>query len=162
MSTIQVNSLHRLEQASFTQSTSVIELNRTERLSKHFRSVKQIKQFNDLLFYAAAMQDQPSYPRPSIYNEAIIQPKLTITKLHPKSCIFINLMVYRVASNAAVNGTTRRLLPLCKLDCMTVGVNPSLHLRNTLFISLGMPSSTTDENGTIGRSSIPAAKIPYS
>ena len=45
---------------------------------------------------------------------------------------------------------------------MTVGLSASRHLRKTLFRSRGMPSSTTVETGTNGRSSMPAARIAYS
>ena len=45
---------------------------------------------------------------------------------------------------------------------MTVGLAASLHLRNTLLRSRGMPSSTTVEMGTKGLSSMPAARMAYS
>ena len=68
-----------------------------------------------------------------------------------------------MASKAAARGTTLRLRPLCRLlGCIIVGARDSLHFRNTLFISFGIPAMTTDEKGTIGRSSIPAARIPNS
>jgi len=71
----------------------------------------------------------------------------------------------RVASNAAVSGTTLKLLPLCSgvpVGPINVGDKLSFHFRKTLFISFGIPSITTVDTGTNGRSSIPAARIPYS
>ena len=69
-----------------------------------------------------------------------------------------------VASNAAVSGITLKLRPRCRSPdcCLIVGAIPSRHLRNTLLRSFGTPSSTTVVTGTYGRSSIPAARIPYS
>lgn len=66
------------------------------------------------------------------------------------------------ACKACVSGTTLKLLPLfkpCAGAAVTVGLLASSHLRNTLLRSRGMPSSTTVEKGTNGRSSIPEARI---
>lgn len=86
------------------------------------------------------------------------------------------------ACRAWPSGTTRRLLALFKgegswppdpgpdpdpdppvLGCtIRVGPMSSRHLRKQLLKSRGMPSSTTVETGTKGRSSMPAARMAYS
>lgn len=82
------------------------------------------------------------------------------------------------AWRACPNGTTRRLLVLFKGDgscppdpgpdppllgsTIRVGLMSSRHLRKQLLKSLGIPSSTTVETGTKGRSSMPAARMAYS
>lgn len=78
------------------------------------------------------------------------------------------------ACSACPSGTTRRLLALLRgdgigppddvplLGTIRVGLMSSRHLRKQLLKSLGIPSSTTVETGTNGRSSMPAARIAYS
>ena len=81
------------------------------------------------------------------------------------------------ACKAWLSGMTLRLRPLliCPLALalalagdatgeltIRVGDSASRHLRKTLFKSRGMPSSTTVEMGTKGRSSMPAARMAYS
>jgi hypothetical protein len=108
--------------------------------------------------------------RRCIYNEAIQTSKMHFhvmfltTIVQPQPNTFITLYhLQRVASIAAFNGMTRRLLPRCKpAFWIVVGVNSSLHVRKTLFMSRGTPSTTTVDTGTNGRSSILAAKMPYS
>lgn len=79
------------------------------------------------------------------------------------------------ACSACVSETTRRLRPLFSPDpdsdpdpapapavLVTVGLFRSSHFRNTRFKSRGIPSSTTVDMGTKGRSSIPDARMAYS
>lgn len=60
-----------------------------------------------------------------------------------------------------------RLLPLRRPvpppdGFVIVGLLASCHLRNTLFMSLGIPSRMTVETGTKGLSSMPAARMANS
>ncbi len=68
------------------------------------------------------------------------------------------------ACSAWLKDTILRLRPLFNpgFIFVIVGLRESCHLRKTLFISRGMPSSTTVETGTNGLSSMLDAKIAYS
>lgn len=76
--------------------------------------------------------------------------------------------------NACTSGTILRLLALFRVDglppvlppddggSILVGLRSSLHFRKQLLRSRGIPSITTVETGTNGRSSMPAARMAYS
>lgn len=77
--------------------------------------------------------------------------------------------------NACTSGMTLRLLALFRGDVpppeppppddggsILVGLRSSLHFRKQLLRSRGIPSITTVETGTNGRSSMPAASMAYS
>lgn len=72
------------------------------------------------------------------------------------------------ACSACVSDTTLRLRPrlgvpmAAELVCVAVGLKSSRQKRKIRFRSRGIPSNTTVEMGTKGRSSMPAARMAYS